>query len=58
MITGTIPANNNASGITTLAIDVFYTHEGNVVGFYNIELQRPHDEYAIRYEFRPDTYLE
>lgn len=58
MITGTIPANNNASGKTTVAIDVYYTHEGNVVGFYNIELQRPHDAYAIRYEFRPDTYLE
>lgn len=34
------------------------TEEGNVVGFQELEVKRPHDERSIRYEFRPDTYLE
>jgi hypothetical protein len=57
-ITGKIPEDTSTTGITTVSINVFYTEEGNVVGFQDIELKRPHDEYQIRYEFRPDTYLE
>ncbi|MDX1651260.1 MAG: hypothetical protein R3277_02135, partial [Brumimicrobium sp.] len=57
-ITGDVPANNDTFGKTIIDIDVFYTEEGNVVGFQDIELQRPHGEYHIFYEFRPDTYLE
>ena len=57
-VTGTIPATSDSTGTTKVDIDAYYTEEGNVVGFQEIELQRPHDEYAIRYEFRPDTYLE
>lgn len=57
-ITGTIPANNDTTGKTIVNIDVFYTDEGNVVGFEDIELKRPHGAYAIGYEFRPDTYIE
>lgn len=58
MITGTISANNDTTGKTVVNIDAFYTEEGNVVGFEDIELKRPHDQYAIRYEFRADTYIE
>ncbi len=57
-IGGTIPANSDTTGKTIVDIDVFYREEGNVVGFQDIELQRPHGAYAIRYEFRPDTYVE
>ncbi|PHR43955.1 MAG: hypothetical protein COA32_15585 [Fluviicola sp.] len=57
-ITGTIPENNDSTGKTTVNIDIFYTEEGNVVGFQDIELKRPHGEQYIRYEFRPDTYIE
>ena len=57
-IGGTIPANTDSTGKTIVNIDIFYTEEGNVVGFQDIELQRPHDAYAINYEFRPDTYVE
>ena len=57
-VTGNIPANNDSTGTTKVNIEAFYTEEGNVVGFQDIELKRPHDEYEIRYEFRPDTYLE
>jgi hypothetical protein len=57
-IGGTIPASSDTTGKTTVNIDVFYTEEGNVVGFQDIELKRPHGEHQIRYEIRPDTYLE
>ena len=57
-VTGNIPANNDSTGTTQVEIEAFYTEEGNVVGFQEIEFKRPHDEYKIRYEFRPDTYLE
>ncbi|MEX2484533.1 MAG: hypothetical protein WED10_08235 [Brumimicrobium sp.] len=57
-ITGIIPENNDSIGKTTMNIDVFYTEEGNVVGFQDIELKRPHGEYKISYEFRADTYIE
>ena len=57
-ILATIPANNDITGTTKADINAFYTEEGNVVGFQEIELKSPHDEYEIRYEFRVDTYLE
>lgn len=57
-ITGTIPENTSTTGLTTVSIDVYYTEEGNVVGFQDLEIKRPHDEQYIRYEFRPDTYIE
>jgi hypothetical protein len=57
-ITGTVPENNDTTGKTIVNIDAFYTEEGNVVGFQDIELKRPHGEQRIKYEFRPDTYLE
>ena len=57
-ITGTIPEDTSNTGVTTLSINIFYTEAGNVVGFKDLELKRPHDEYKISYEFRPDTYLE
>ena len=57
-ITGDVPANNDTTGKTIIDIDVFYTEEGNTVGFQDIELERPHGEYHIFYEFRPDTYVE
>jgi hypothetical protein len=56
-ITGDVAANNDTSGKTIIDIDVFYTEEGNTVGFQDIELERPHGEYRIFYEFRPDTYI-
>lgn len=57
-ITGTIPENNDSIGKTIVNIDAFYTEEGNIVGFKNIELKRPHGEYKISYKFRADTYIE
>lgn len=57
-IVGDVASNNDTSGKTIIDIDVFYTEEGNVVGFQDIELERPHGEYRIFYEFRPDTYIE
>lgn len=58
MVAGAIAENNDSSGTTVLNIDAYYTKEGNVVGFQELTFKRPHDEYQIRYEFRPDTYLE
>lgn len=57
-ITGTIPENNDPTGVTTVSIDAYYTQEGNVAGFQDIEIKRPHDEQQIKYEFRPETYVE
>jgi hypothetical protein len=57
-ITGTILENNDSTGTTKFEVDIYYTEEGNVVGFQEIELKRPHGEQKIRYEFRPDTYLD
>jgi hypothetical protein len=57
-ITGDVAANNDTSGKTIIDIDVFYTEEGNTVGFQDVELTRPHGEYRVFYEFRPDTYIE
>jgi hypothetical protein len=57
-LTGTIPENQDSTGKTTVNIDAFYTEEGNVVGFQDLELKRPHNEYKISYEFRPDTHIE
>ena len=58
IVAGAIAANNDSTGKTVLNINAFYTNEGNVVGFKELELKRPHDEYQIRYEFQADTYLE
>ena len=58
MVAGAITENNDSSGTTVLNINAFYTKEGNIVGFDEIKLKRPHDKFQIRYEFRPDTYLE
>lgn len=58
MFAGAIEENNDSSGTSVLNIDAYYTNEGNVVGFQEIELKRPHGEYQIRYEFRPDTYVD
>lgn len=57
-ITGTIPANQDSTGKTILSIEAYYTKEGNITGFQNIELKRPHEEYKIVYQFSPDTYIE
>lgn len=57
-ITGTIPENTNTTGVTTVSINAYYTEAGNVVGFQDIELKRPHGEYKISYEFRADTYID
>ncbi len=57
-IMGFVPSNNDTTGKTIVAIDVFYSEEENTVGFQDIELERPHGEYRIFYEFRPDTYIE
>jgi hypothetical protein len=57
-ITGNILANSDSTGTTMVSIKAFYTEEGNVVGFQDIEMKRPHGEYKIKYEFRADTYLE
>ena len=57
-ITGRIPENTDTTGSTKVNILAYYKEEGNTVGFHNIQLQRPHDQYQIRYELRPDTYLE
>jgi len=57
-ITGTILANSDTTGKTTVNIEAYYTEEGNVCGFQDIEMKRPHGEYKINYEFRADTYLE
>ena len=57
-VTGRLEENNDSSGTTIVNINAYYTEEGNVVGFQELEIKRPHDERSIRYEFRPDTYLE
>lgn len=57
-ITGTILENNDSTGTTRFYVDLYYTEEGNTVGFQELELKRPHGDHQIRYEFRPDTYLE
>ncbi|MGM0477912.1 MAG: hypothetical protein ACQERC_01730 [Bacteroidota bacterium] len=57
-VTGTVPENTDSTGETTVDITAFYTDAGNKTGFQKIELQRPHESYKIRYEFRPDTYIE
>lgn len=57
-ITGTIPENQDTIGYTIINIEAYYTEEGNVVGFQDIKLKRPHDETEIAYQFRPDTYIE
>jgi hypothetical protein len=57
-LTGTVLENNDSSGTTKVNIDIYYTNEGNVVGFQELELKRPHGNYELRFEFRADTYLE
>src|SRR5690606_33531655 len=57
-IAGTIPENQDSLGTTKVSIEAFFTKEGNVVGFQDTELKRPHGEYLIIYEFSPDTYIE
>lgn len=57
-ITGTIPANEDTVGVTKANIQAFFTEHSNIVGFKNVELKRPHEEYKIEYQFRPDTYIE
>lgn len=57
-IKGAIPANEDSVGTSKSEIQAFFTEHDNVVGFQNIELKRPHDEYKIVYQFRPDTYIE
>ena len=57
-VTGRVPENMDTTGVTTVDILAYYQEEGNTVGFHNIQLKRPHEQYFIRYEFRPDTYLE
>lgn len=57
-IIGDVAANNDTSGRTIIDLDLFYTEKGSTVGFQNIEIERPHDQYRIYYEFRPDTYIE
>jgi hypothetical protein len=57
-IAGTIPAVSDTVGKTQVSIKAFYTEEGNICGFQDIEMKRPHNAYTIRYEFRADTYLE
>lgn len=58
MVAGAIAENNDNSGTTVLNVDAYYTEEGNIVGFQEIKLKRPHNEYQIRYEFRPDNYVD
>ena len=58
MVAGTIPENQSSEGVTKITINAFFTEHGNPVGFQELEVKRPHDERSIRYEFRPDTYLE
>jgi hypothetical protein len=57
-VTGTIPANTDTIGKTVFNLKAYFTNEGNVIGFQDIELKRPHSEYLIRYDFRTDTYIE
>ena len=57
-IRGTIPANEDTTGATKVAIQAFFTEHGNVFGFHEIEFKRPHDEHHIVYRCRPDTYIE
>jgi len=57
-VTGRVHENTDTTGVTTVDILAYYQEEGNTVGFHNIQLKRPHEQYFIRYEFRPDTYLE
>lgn len=58
MVAGAIAANTDSTGTTVLNIDAYYSEEGNIVGFQEIELKRPHGEHQIRYEFKPDTYVD
>lgn len=57
-IGGTVPADTSTTGVTKVDIQAFYTNEGNVTGFYTLELKKPHGEYTIRYQFSPATYIE
>jgi hypothetical protein len=59
-IAGTIPAVADTVGKTVVSIKAFYTEEGNVCGFFDVELDRPHagNSWAIRYEFQPSTFFE
>lgn len=57
-IRGTIPANEDSTGTTEVAVQAFFTEYGNVFGFHEIKLKRPHDEHDIVYRCRPDTYIE
>jgi len=58
MVAGAIAENNDSSGKTEFNIHAFYTTEGNVVGFKELEIKRPHGEFQIRYKFHSDTYIE
>ncbi|MGM0477909.1 MAG: hypothetical protein ACQERC_01715 [Bacteroidota bacterium] len=57
-IRGTIPAIEDTTGTTKVAINAFFTKHGNVFGFHELELKRPHDEHHIVHRCRPDTYIE
>lgn len=57
-IVGTVAANSDTVGKTIINIEAFFTEHGNIVGFQDVELKRPHGEYKIDYQFRPETYLE
>lgn len=58
MVVGTIPENQSSEGVTKVTINAFFTEHGNIVGFQDIEIKRPHGQRQIKYEFHTDTYLE
>ena len=59
-VSGEIPANSDTVGKTVISVEAFYSEEGNVCGFFDLELDRPHgaNSYALEFQFRADTYLE
>lgn len=60
VVSGDIPANTDTTGKTIISVRAFYSDEGNVCGFYDLEIDRPHNAntYALNFEFRADTYIE
>lgn len=60
VVSGEIPANNDTFGKTIISVQAFYSEEGNVCGFFDLEVDRPHsaNTYALNFEFRADTYIE